>query len=233
MTVPDTTELVARLRDVSASAKSQEDRGWCYHADILAEAADALLSERTRAEKAERERDEARETNRRLNRTNQELQSAINRDLHLLAELPDAVPDDPAMQKVEGRSSSLFKLRSALLYFNRLYGTERDRADALAAETLRLRQALAAAEEALEPFAHAAERLDDPMSHARNKLVTFALPGGNDHDVEVQTWPLDDDMVVLDAWRYHDPLPASERIPIAMRHLRAARRARKASEPSP
>lgn len=84
--------------------------------------------------------------------------------------------------------------------------------------------------EALKPFATTAEQLDRPLPSARNGRVTIVHPlddvvpelrGMTDH--ECPEWPLPDDMEIISAWRYHDPVPLSEHIVIQMVHLRAAR----------
>lgn len=84
--------------------------------------------------------------------------------------------------------------------------------------------ALDEARRALEPLAEAAEQMDRELPWARDGKITFVNPAdGNDEPFA--TWPVPDDHLVIDAWRYHDPQPASEHMGIQMLHLRAAKSA--------
>jgi hypothetical protein len=111
-----------------------------------------------------------------------------------------------------------------------------NRADIIEAQS----KALAEAREALKPFAAIVEQLDREMPRARNGKVTIVHPldgilpelyGKTDHECPV--WPLPDDLEIIEAWRYHDPVPISEHIVIQMVHLRAAARAFASLTPTP
>lgn len=92
-------------------------------------------------------------------------------------------------------------------------------ADALEAQA----KLIAEAREVLRPMAECAAQLDRELPWARDGRVTFVNPADDDADIQMEEWPVPDNALVIQAWRYHDPQPASERMGIQMRHLRAAR----------